>query len=320
MSSQNASRSVNSAQYRARKAERKRQIKRARRIALCVVLVAILIPVIICLVRGHKIKTLNKQVNTLEKQIKETESRNNQLQDQLDEQNQKLEELEQKAKEQAKAVIDDPDKPNAYLTFDDGPSKNTDIILDTLAKYNVKATFFTVVHEGEENAARYKRIVAEGHTIGLHSGSHNYSKLYASLDAFKKDVQQISDYVYKVTGVRSRYYRFPGGSSNQLSVRKVDIQECIKYLTDSGYIYYDWNAENGDAKGIRYTPGQLVNNMINNVTQCSGDVVILCHDEGTKTSTAKSVGRMIKALKSLGYDILPITKDTTPVQHVTLTN
>jgi peptidoglycan/xylan/chitin deacetylase (PgdA/CDA1 family) len=85
------------------------------------------------------------------------------------------------------------DIPKVYLTFDDGPSENTDRILDILDDYNVKATFFVIGQDPVEYGDTYKRIVDEGHTIGMHSYSHNYSKIYASEEAFIEDYNQIHD-------------------------------------------------------------------------------------------------------------------------------
>lgn len=104
-----------------------------------------------------------------------------------------------------------------YLTFDDGPADNTDAILKVLKKYNVKATFFVVGKTDEYSKKMYQRIVDEGHTLGLHSYSHKYSEIYQNLNSYKNDLTKLSDLIYDVTGVRSRYVRFPGGSSNQVS-------------------------------------------------------------------------------------------------------
>ena len=62
-----------------------------------------------------------------------------------------------------------------YLTFDDGPSENTSKILDILKEKDVKATFFVTGNEDESAKELYQRIVAEGHTLGMHSYSHKYS-------------------------------------------------------------------------------------------------------------------------------------------------
>ena len=99
----------------------------------------------------------------------------------------------------------------AYLTFDDGPSRNTDAILKILAENNIKATFFVTARNTDAtNMQRYRRIVEAGHTLAMHSGTHNYREVYASREAFLADYAKISDLVYEITGTRSVIYRFPG--------------------------------------------------------------------------------------------------------------
>ena len=96
-----------------------------------------------------------------------------------------------------------------YLTFNSVPGDNTEDILDVLAQHNVKATFFVVGSEAEGVSKVYQRIVNEGHTIGMHSYSNQYSLIYSSKDAFKQDYKKLSDYIYELTGTKSEYYRFP---------------------------------------------------------------------------------------------------------------
>ena len=96
-----------------------------------------------------------------------------------------------------------------YLTFDDGPSRNTIDILNILDKYNIKATFFVTGNESEQGIAVLKEIVKRGHTIGVHSYSHDYKKIYSNVDAFLDDFYKAFDYVYKNTGVKPTIFRFP---------------------------------------------------------------------------------------------------------------
>lgn len=200
-----------------------------------------------------------------------------------------------------------------YLTFDDGPSAYTDEILDILKDKNVKATFFVVGKE-EEMYPEYKRIVDEGHSIGIHSYSHVYDVVYKSVDSFKNDVEKMHDLIYDVTGYDAWLYRFPGGSSN--SVSDINIQDCMRYLDDNGYVYFDWNAQNGDAVSYYISPEQLNSNVMSFVRYNSGDTVVLMHDLGSHHNTVEALPVLIDTLKSEGYEILPITKDTAPVRHV----
>lgn len=200
-----------------------------------------------------------------------------------------------------------------YLTFDDGPSGYTDEILDILDEKGVKATFFVVAKESDYYP-EYQRIVDEGHSIGIHSYSHIYDVVYKNLDYFKSDVESMHNLIYNVTGYDAWLYRFPGGSSNKVS--GVNIQDCMKYLDDNGYVYFDWNAQNGDAVDYYVSPEQLNNNVMSFVRGNSGDTVVLMHDLGSHHNTVEALPDLIDTLKAEGYELLPITKDTKPVRHV----
>ena len=207
----------------------------------------------------------------------------------------------------------DPDAKKVYLTFDDGPSENTEKILDILKEYNVKATFFVIGRTDEYSKSLYKRIVDEGHTIALHSYTHRYSLIYKSLDNYKDDLQRISDLVHDVTGVRSKFIRFPGGSSNKVS--HVSMRDIIRYVTEEGYVYFDWNAINGDATGKTYTVDELVDNAFKDCGKYDTNVVLM-HDAESKTSTVEALPKILDKLIEDGYLILPIDDNTAPVQHI----
>ena len=213
-----------------------------------------------------------------------------------------------------KASAGEPQKlngKNVYLTFDDGPSKYTDELLDVLDKYDVKATFFVVVNS-YKYGKQLKRIVNDGHTLGLHSYSHVYSKLYADYDSYVKDVSNVHDMVQKITGVDTRYYRFPGGSSNDVS--SVSMSKCIKYLNDNGYTYFDWNAESKDAEDLTLTAEELRDNVLNYVNSNEGNSIVLMHDLDKHYNTVEALPLIIEALKEEGYTLSAID-DTTPTFH-----
>lgn len=202
-----------------------------------------------------------------------------------------------------------------YLTFDDGPSDNTDRILDILKQYNIKATFFVTGKTDEESQAAYQRIVKEGHTLGMHSYSHKYCVIYDSLDAFEQDFTQLHDYLYQVTGVDCKYYRFPGGSSNKVS--NLDMREFIKYLNQQDITYFDWNVSSGDATSQAYTTDELIQNVMGDVTKYKTSVVLM-HDSTAKSTTVDALPALIEQLQSIGAQILPIDENTTPIQHVSI--
>lgn len=198
-----------------------------------------------------------------------------------------------------------------YLTFDDGPSENTGYVLDLLKKYNIKATFFVIGREDDESAAYYRRIIEEGHTLAMHSYTHNYNTVYADIDAFKNDVDRISALLTEKTGVTPVFYRFPGGSSNTVS--NVDIEECKEYLLEKGISYFDWNVSSGD--GSNATSAQsIIDNVINGVKDRSNSVVLM-HDSISKNNTMEALESLIIKLNRMEVEFLPITEDTKPVRH-----
>ena len=206
-----------------------------------------------------------------------------------------------------------------YLTFDDGPSTYTDEILDILAEYDVKATFFVCGKPNAKYTDVYKRIVDEGHTLGMHSYSHKYSEIYSSLEAFQDDLDKLRLFLYDTTkgdktpGVWSKYYRFPGGSSNQVS--KVDIHELIEYLDSAGVTFYDWNVSAGDDRAGA-TEETIYSNIVNNVPKFK-HCIVLMHDAADKRSTVDALPRIIEAVQAMDDTVIvPITDDTLPVQHI----
>lgn len=200
-----------------------------------------------------------------------------------------------------------------YLTFDDGPSIYTADILDILKEFDVKATFFVVGTEDAESQELLTRIVQEGHTLGLHSYTHKYSQIYESLENFSEDCTRLQEYLYQVTGVKSTFYRFPGGSSNKVS--RIDIQDCIEYLHSQGMEYYDWNISSGDGGSVLLSTDALLENCMKNIEGKSTSMILL-HDSANKKTTVEALPDIIRNILALEDTvILPITEDTEPVHH-----
>ena len=204
------------------------------------------------------------------------------------------------------------DEHKVYLTFDGGPDENTNEILDVLAKYNVKATFFVIGSESDEMKAVYRRIVDEGHTLGMHSYSNSYSTIYSSSDSFEKDVTKLNAYLKKVTGEKSQYYRFPGGSNNEIS--NVDMSEFIHVLNEKKITYFDWNVSAGDSASD-YSVQDIVTNVTEGVSKYKTSVVLL-HDGDDKSTTVEALGPLIKALQKMKAKILPIDENTNVIQYI----
>ncbi len=205
-------------------------------------------------------------------------------------------------------------KHKVYLTFDDGPSANTEAILDILDSYGVKATFFVLGKEDQTSIERLQMIYERGHTIGMHSYSHVYSDIYYSLDNFKLDFWKSKQYLLDTIGADCLYYRFPGGSSNTAS--NMNMQECIEFLQEQGVEYYDWNVVSGDGSSRKLSKETIVKNCTESITNY-GTSIILLHDASSKTETVEALPDIIEAILSIeGAVILPITEDTKAVHHV----
>ena len=167
-----------------------------------------------------------------------------------------------------------------YLTFDDGPSARTDEILRVLAEKNVKATFFVIGQAEEENLDRMRRIVAEGHTIGMHSYTHDYNSVYSSVEGFLDEFYRIFCQIRDATGVTPTVFRFPGGSINGYDAGF--YQEIISEMIRRGFVPYDWNVSSEDAATNRTLP---VETLVSNVADGSAGKersFVLFHDSARK--------------------------------------
>ncbi len=199
-----------------------------------------------------------------------------------------------------------------YFTFDDGPSVNTYSILSYLRKYNVKATFFVVPTRTEDCYAALRQIVNDGHSIGVHSASHDYEKIYASVEAFLDDFYEAWDIIYDATGVKTGIFRFPGGSKNDFNNDTRD--DIIVEMTRRGFRYFDWNVESGDADGADWS--QMYQSVLSDI---NGNVrsVVLMHDSAPRENTVLVFEDILKVLiDEKKYKIDKINDDTRPVQFV----
>ena len=196
-----------------------------------------------------------------------------------------------------------------YLTFDDGPGAYTDRLLDILAKYNVKATFF-VIDTG--NYATMKRIVNEGHAIGIHSVTHNYREIYASMDAYFNDLYTMQQIIYEQTGVRTTLMRFPGGSSNTVSrFNRGVMSRLTKAVEYAGFQYFDWNVDSDDA-GKAHTSKKVYENVTRGLSRRQFSIV-LQHD--IKPASVDAMERIIQWALNHGYTFRTLDSTSPAVHH-----
>lgn len=223
-------------------------------------------------------------------------------------------EFQRDTSEAAEAAVQGDGSRKVYLTFDDGPSSNTGRILDILAEYDVKATFFVVGKTEEKYQSLYKRIVDEGHTLAMHSYSHKYNEIYQSRESYVEDLTKLQEFLYETTGVWCRYCRFPGGSSNTVS--RVDMHELIEYLEGQDMTYFDWNVSSGDASSAYISPEAVVRNSTARLSEFQ-EAIILLHDAADKDSTVQALPELIEKIQAMeDTAIVPITDETEPIHHI----
>lgn len=206
----------------------------------------------------------------------------------------------------------DPNLKTIYLTFDDGPSLVTPKILDILKEENVKATFFVVKKNPEFNQY-IKRAHDEGHTIALHSATHDYQYIYTSMENYFIDLKTVADYTLAITGENASIIRFPGGSSNTVSSFTPKIMTNLSTeVVKRGYEYFDWNIDSGDTG--RIGSKAIVKNVTSNLKN-HHTYVVLMHDYGANEQTADALKEIIHYGKDNGYQFDRITMDTPVVHH-----
>ena len=198
-----------------------------------------------------------------------------------------------------------------YLTFDDGPSENTKKILDILAEYNAKATFF-ITGANEQCRSYIKEAYEAGHTIGLHTYTHDYDKVYKSDEAYFDDLEQVGQVVKEQIGFVPCFIRFPGGSSNMISAEynKGIMTRLVKSVQEKGYQYYDWNLDSGDAAGCGKEEIEQ-----NATTDKIHHVMILFHDTQTKDATVEALPYVLKYYTDQGYEFRAIDRDSYVSHH-----
>lgn len=241
---------------------------------------------------GVQIETLNTQIETLTADLNKAKEENPEL----------------------AATMAATETKYAYLTFDDGPSANTIKILDFLKANNIKATFFVIGKENMDDV--YKRIVDEGHTLAIHSNTHDYKAIYQNVDTFMEDINTLADHLEKVTGVRPTVMRFPGGSNNTVSNRYGGeglMDQIIETVNEVGYTYFDWNVDSMDASASHQDKNVIINSVLNQASN-KKHACILMHDAAAKTTTVDALPQIVAGLRKKGFVFDKITEETPAIQ------
>ena len=301
-------------------ANRQERLSRLKRMIILIILVMILLPTFLCVYLVIKMNRLEQEIQKIyQTKIEVIESKKEIVSREPERKSEKVESVKfetvpvkKEPELSLKAEEETDDRKKVYLTFDDGPSCYTEEILDILDQYGVKATFFVVGKEERNIRPLYAEIAARGHTLGMHSYSHRYSEIYESVESFEEDLHRISDLIYEETGESPLYYRFPGGSSNQVS--RLDMQEYITCLEKEKITYFDWNVEGSDAGGSILSAEQILDNVKKDSNRYDTSIVLL-HDTGQKRTTVEALPEIIEYYQDLGVALIPIDQSTELIQH-----
>ena len=204
--------------------------------------------------------------------------------------------------------VENPEKV-IYLTFDDGPGPDTPRLLETLEKYNVKATFFVV---NTAFVGTIADIHKQGHAIGIHTATHVFREVYASEEAYFADMYKMQDIIKEYTGKETMLLRFPGGSSNTIrSAKKGIMTRLTKLVKEKGFRYFDWNVDSKDTAGAK-TPEEVFNYTVKGIGT-KDTVILLQHD--IKPYSVDAVEDIILWGFENGYTFLPLDMKSPVCEH-----
>ena len=203
-------------------------------------------------------------------------------------------------------TIEGKEEKVCYLTFDDGPSNNSEEILDILKKYDIKATFFLIGSEiHEDNRAIIERIAKEGHAIGLHSNIHDFDKLYVGVDACVQDFEAQHEQLKEEYGIDTKIFRFPGGSA--CSYMNGQRQSYISTMRKKGYVGFDWHVSGEDSYG-NPTVWSIQKNIFENVEDYRKPIILL-HDINITDATVDALPGIIERIREMGYEFGTLEKE-----------
>lgn len=243
---------------------------------------------------------LNKEVESYESKVSELSEKVSELESTNEQMSVKNNELESIISENGIRKTLKEDEKVVFMTFDDGPSELTPEFLKVLNSYGVNATFFVTLQPQFEDT--YKKIIDEGNAIQIHTATHEYNDIYASVDNYMADFNKAYDYVSSVIGKKPTYFRFPGGSTN--SYGKSIVRDIARTMKDKGFEFVDWNVSVGDGSASA-TKDSIIQKIMAE-SEGKQHIVMLAHDSGTKKETLAALPQLIEYYKNNGYDFRTI--------------
>ncbi len=174
------------------------------------------------------------------------------------------------------------------LTFDDGPSKNTDTILDVLQEYNAKATFFVVGQQAEYYTDELEREFNMGMEIGSHTYEHITLK-YKDAETIAETMQHNDRAINNLIGITPQIMRPTGGGVDYNVATNVG-KPMINWDVDT----LDWDTKDAD------------NTFNVSISQCKDGSIILMHD--LYEATAEAVKKIVPELHRQGYKMVTVSE------------
>lgn len=294
---------------------RRRRVKRIKRTIITLCIILLVLPTILSVFLMARVSSLQSQINDIIAGTAEKTEKTDTQPDVVQASVKKtVSDVSVSASEGAvssKSEVSAKGK-EVYLTFDDGPGTQTAEILDILKKEKVKATFFVTGKEDAYSKKMYKRIVEEGHTLGMHSYSHIYDNIYKSPKAFSADFQKLYNLLYDVTGIYPEWYRFPGGSSTE--TMKSSLGGLVDVLEKKKVSYIDWNVISPEAMNPKVTKRDMIDGIMSDVAGYDTAVVML-YDAENRPMTVKTLPSLIRKMKEKKYELLPLDKSVDPIRH-----
>ncbi len=192
-----------------------------------------------------------------------------------------------------------------YLTFDDGPNDLSDELLTLLDQYNAKATFFMIDGNMRRHPEAVKQMVTNGHSVGLHSVTHDRSKFYLSSQSVITEMHQTRNTLKEITGVDTLLIRTPYGSAPYMT------DEYKNAVNEYGFLMWDWNI---DSKDWYYRDSRLVSSTIAQIDAkklTAEPLVILFHE---RRETYYQLKGLLDYLSGQQYVFKTLDQGMAPVQ------
>jgi peptidoglycan-N-acetylglucosamine deacetylase len=201
------------------------------------------------------------------------------------------------------------DEKVIYLTFDDGPSRGPcSEILDILKEENVKGTFFILGNEIKGNEDVLKRIYDEGHSIGLHSMTHEKKNLYNNENDFLNEMLKVQDLIEKTIGFKSNILRFPFGANNNTYKLKKSL---VELLHNNNFKIYDWTVDTRDGELYNASPETFIKNSRSK----NNNITLLMHCGSANKNSPKALKSIISYYKENNYTFKTIDQSTPEIFH-----